>query len=192
MTKKTQTKQIIKISNNIETFWCKKKKILIINGPLKRKIVQICNLVTLNHTKQNIEVLIDYPKKVSNREKKKIQSMQKTTIAILKQELIEVTAPIYRKLTLVGVGYRAFPVEGFESKLLLLKLGFSHPIYIKIPSTIKVSCLKLTKLFLYGYSYNQITSIAAKIRSNKTPEPYKGKGILYENEKINLKEGKKV
>ena len=50
----------------------------------------------------------------------------------------------------------------------------------------------LTKLSVYGHSYQQITSTASQIRLNKIPEPYKGKGILYENEKIKLKEGKKI
>jgi large subunit ribosomal protein L6 len=106
--------------------------------------------------------------------------------------LIESVALVYQKLKLVGVGYRAFPVENFEGHLLLLKLGYSHPIYFKIPSNLNIFCLKLTKLFLYGSSHQQVTSAASKIRLNKTPEPYKGKGILYYNENIVLKEGKKV
>jgi large subunit ribosomal protein L6 len=124
--------------------------------------------------------------------KKKIKSVQRTTVSLIKQLLIEAVALVYRKLKLVGVGYRVFPAENFEGHLLLLKLGYSHPIYFKIPSNLSIFCLKLTKLFLYGSSHQQVTSTASKIRLNKTPEPYKGKGILYDNEKIVLKEGKKV
>jgi large subunit ribosomal protein L6 len=90
------------------------------------------------------------------------------------------------------VGYRAFPVENFENHLLILRLGYSHPIYFKIPPKIKIFSLKLTKLFLYSYSYQQLILTASKIRLNKIPEPYKGKGILYENETTTLKEGKKI
>ena len=106
--------------------------------------------------------------------------------------MIEATAVMYQKLKLVGVGYRIFPVENFEDHLLLLKLGYSHSIHFKIPAKISVFCLKLTKLFIYGSSYQQITSTSSKLRLNKVPEPYKGKGILYEHEKILLKEGKKI
>ena len=113
-------------------------------------------------------------------------------MSLIKQLLVEVTTPVYQKLKFIGVGYRAFPVEGFENHLLLLRLGYSHPIYFRIPSDTSVFCLKLTKLFLYGYSYQELTSTASKIRVNKAPEPYKGKGILYENEQITLKEGKKI
>ena len=118
--------------------------------------------------------------------------IQNTIVSLIKQVLIEMAATMYQKLKLVGVGYRVFSVENFEDYLLLLKLGYSHPIYFRIPLKTKIFTLKLTKLFLYGYSYQQLTFAASKIRLNKIPEPYKGKGILYENEKIILKEGKKI
>ena len=90
------------------------------------------------------------------------------------------------------MGYRAFDVEHFENKLFSIKLGYSHPIFFKISKKSKIFCLKKTKLFIYGNFYENITQEAACIRAYKTPEPYKGKGILYETEKITLKEGKKV
>ena len=118
--------------------------------------------------------------------------IKNTTISLIKQLVIESAAIIYQKLKFVGVGYRVFLVENFENHLLLLRLGYSHPVYFRIPLKTTISTLKLTKLFLYGYSYQQLTFTASKIRLNKIPEPYKGKGILYENEKIILKEGKKI
>ena len=75
---------------------------------------------------------------------------------------------------------------------MLLKLGYSHDIYLKIPRNLEISSLKFTKLFISGFSYGKITQTAALIQSYKYPEPYKGKGILYENQKIQLKEGKKI
>jgi large subunit ribosomal protein L6 len=89
------------------------------------------------------------------------------------------------------VGYRAFSFENFENHLLILRLGYSHPIYFKIPPKIKIFSLKLTKLFLYSYSYQQLTSTTSKICLNKIPKPYKGKGILCKNKTITLKEGKR-
>lgn len=189
---KIENKQIIKIPQNIQLFFNKKKKILIIKGAVKQKSLKINKLLTIFKIKQQIEVINHSNKKLSNNNKKKIILLQKTTISLIKQLLIEVNAIMYQKLKFVGVGYRASLVENFENHLLLLKLGYSHPIYFKIPVKIQIFSLKLTKLFLYGYSYQELTCTAAKIRLNKVPEPYKGKGILYENEQILLKEGKKI
>ena len=130
--------------------------------------------------------------KISNNKKKKIKAIQGTTVALIKQLILETSTTFYKKLKLIGIGYRVFNDENFKDRLLLLKLGHSHPIYLKIPIKLKFFCLKLTKLFIYGNSYQEITKIASIIRANKIPEPYKGKGILYENEKIILKEGKKI
>jgi large subunit ribosomal protein L6 len=124
--------------------------------------------------------------------KKKIKALQGTTVALIKQLIVETSAVLYQKLKLVGVGYRAFDVDTLKNKLLLFKLGYSHFLYFKISNEIEIFCLKMTKLFIYGNSYRNVTQTAALIRSYKKPEPYKGKGILYETEKIVLKEGKKV
>lgn len=190
--KKDEIKQIVKIPLNIKVLWCKKKKIIIFKGPLGQKSLKINPLITIYCTNREVIIINDISGKLSNSKKKKIHSVKKTTASLLKQLLVEATAPMYHKLKLVGVGYRAFPVQNFENHLLLLRLGYSHPIYFKIPSKTNLFCLKLTQLFLYSHSYQQITFTASKIRSNKIPEPYKGKGILYENEKIILKEGKKI
>ena len=192
MFKKTEKKQIIKIPNEIEVFYSKKKKLIIFKGSERKKSLKINELLTICYTKLQIEIINDPTKELSNSDKKKIQRLKSTTVSLLKQLLIEATALMYQKLKLVGVGYRAFPVKNFENHLLLLKLGYSHPIYYRIPPKIKIFTLKLTKLFLYGYSYQQLTFTASKLRLNKVPEPYKGKGVLYENENIILKEGKKI
>lgn len=190
--KKTEKKQIIKIPNHIEVFYCKEKKIIIFKGSSSQKSLKIHSLLTISCTNQQINIIDDSKKKLSNKDRQKIQTLKKTTVSLFKQLLIEATAMIYQKLKLIGIGYRAFPVENFEDRLLLLRLGYSHPVYFKIPLKTSVFCLKLTKLFIYGFSYQQITLTASKIRLNKIPEPYKGKGIVYENEKIVLKEGKKI
>lgn len=190
--KKIERKETIKIPNNIEIFYCKKRKIILFKGPVGNKSLKIHNLLRVCYTKQQITVLNENKKKFSHSEKKKVHALKKTASSLIKQLLIETTAMTYQKLKLVGVGYRVFPVENFENRLVLLKLGYSHSIYFRIMPKTNVFCLKLTKLFIYGSSYHQITSTTAKIRLNKVPEPYKGKGILYENEKITIKEGKKV
>ena len=92
---------------------------------------------------------------------------------------------IYLKIT--GIGYRA----SLENDILFLKLGYSHDIIYKIPSSIKVFLLDPTVICLFGIDKNQITQIAAKIRHLRRPSVYKGKGIRIFNEKIVLKAGKR-
>ena len=190
--KKTNKKEIIKIPNNIEAFFNKKTKTILFRSFAGQKSLQIHKQLMIYKKKQQIELTTENLKKLSNNHKKKIQLIQKTTASLIKQLLIETTALSYKKLKLIGVGYRAIPVEKFKDGLIFLKLGYSHPIYFKPPAETKIVSLRFTKLFLSSYSFFELTSVAAQIRLNKIPEPYKGKGILYENEKIMLKEGKKI
>ena len=185
-------KSIIKIPNNISVLYCAKKKVIIVIGPLKTKSLKLKIKILMSNKKKKIKISSSFFSKVSNNEKKKIKAIQGTTVALIKQLIVETSAKFYKKLKLIGVGYRVFNDENFKNKLLLFKLGYSHFIYFKIPVNLKIFCLKLTKLFIYGNSYKEITQIASIIRTYKAPDPYKGKGILYDNEKIVLKEGKKI
>lgn len=90
-------------------------------------------------------------------------------------------------LEINGVGYRA-AVQGDH---LVMQLGFSHEIRFKIPSGITIKCDKPTSVSVHGADRQKVGQVAAEIRSYKKPEPYKGKGIKYENEHIVRKEGKK-
>lgn len=90
------------------------------------------------------------------------------------------------KLTLIGVGYRA-NVQGHK---LDLQLGFSHPTWIEIPKTIQVAVDKGTTIIIKGADKKEVGQFAAAVRGKKPPEPYKGKGIRYENEYVRKKEGK--
>jgi large subunit ribosomal protein L6 len=183
-------KYSIKIPNNTTVIYCEEKKIITLIGPLKQKSLKLKVKIVIM---ERILKVSDVPfSEISNNERKKIKAVQGTTLALIKQLLIETSAILYQKLQFVGVGYRAFQVDNFENKLLLFKLGYSHPLYFKVSDELRVFCLKLTKLFLFGHSYQSVNQTSALIRSYKKPEPYKGKGILYVNEKIKLKEGKKV
>jgi large subunit ribosomal protein L6 len=124
--------------------------------------------------------------------KKKLKAVQTTQVAILKQMLLEIVFLCCKKLKLIGVGFRVSSLKILDFDLLYFKLGYSHAIYFKVPKTLNVFCFKYNKLFIIGNSSIFLTRIAALIRSHKTPEPYKGKGILYMSEKITLKEGKKI
>jgi large subunit ribosomal protein L6 len=183
-------KNAIKIPKNIIVIYDNKKKIITFIGQ-EIKSLKLTLKIVLN-TSLNIIKVTNNPFQKSNFNKKQIKSLQGTTIAHIKQLLVETSTLIYNKLKLVGVGYRFLNVEGFNNNLLMLKLGYSHSLYYKIPNDLKMFNLKSTKLFIYGTSYQNVKQTSAIIRSYKKPEPYKGKGILFDSEKIFLKEGKKV
>lgn len=192
MKKIHNNKYIIKIPNHVTVLYFYDKDILTVIGPLKRKSLKLKLKVFFSTDQKTISVSSNPCLKISNKQKKNINALKGTTAAIIKQVILETSYLLYQKLKFVGIGYRTFDVDNFENKLIMFRLGYSHPIFFKINEEAKIFCLKRVKLFVYGNSYQNITQTAALIRSYKKPEPYKGKGILYENEKINLKEGKKV
>jgi len=182
----------IKIPNDISLIYCNKKKIIIFSGPINRKSLKLKLKLIILNSKNLIKVSLLTFSEISNAEKKKLKSLQKTTVALLKQLIIETSITLYQKLKLVGIGYKFITLENFKNQLIMLKLGFSHFIYFKIPKEIKFFCKKQTQLFIAGNSYQKVTQIANFIRTIKKPEPYKGKGILLASETINLKKGKKI
>ena len=110
-----------------------------------------------------------------------------TIYANIKNEITGNTKGFVKKLELVGTGYKAI-VNGSE---LVLSLGFSHDIIFKIPSNIDIKVEKNTNVSISGSSKQLVGQVAAEIKSYRKPEPYKGKGVRYEGEKIYRKEGKK-
>jgi large subunit ribosomal protein L6 len=185
-------KYAITIPKNITFIYSKKKKIIIIKKFSQKKFLRLKLKLLLLKSKNIIKVSSTTLTNTSNNNKKKTKIIQGTTISLLKQLITETSAKIYIKLKLIGIGYKVFNVENFQNQLLLFKLGYSHFIYFQISKQLKFFCLKLTNLFLWGKSYQTVKATAALIQSYKKPEPYKGKGILYNNEKIQLKEGKKI
>jgi large subunit ribosomal protein L6 len=182
----------IKIPKNISILYCDKNKIITVCGSIIKKTAKLKLEIKLIESKKILLISTTPTFKLSNNKKKRIKALQGTTAAFLKQLIIETSTLMYQKLLFVGVGYRAFDIEAFPNKILLFKLGFSHSIYYKIPKSVQIFCLKRTNLFISGNSYQNVTQTASSIQYYKTPEVYKGKGILKENEKIKLKEGKKL
>ena len=92
-----------------------------------------------------------------------------------------------KSLELNGTGYRA----SISGNILKLQLGYSHDVNYEVPKEIKVECPKQNKINLFSHNKELLGKVAAEIRSYRKPEPFKGKGIKYENEFIFRKEGKK-
>ena len=114
-------------------------------------------------------------------------AMSGTIRALIANMVQGVSKGFERKLTLVGVGYRAQAT----GDTLNLTLGFSHPVSYKMPSGVAVSTPVQTEIVLKSSSKQQVGQVAAEIRAFRPPEPYKGKGVRYSDEVIILKETKK-
>lgn len=185
-------KNSIKIPKNIQVIYCDKKDIITFAGPLSTKSLKLKIKLFLIPS-SNLIVASQIPTKGKSAIRiKDVKKIQGTTIAQIKQLLIEITYTLHQKLNLVGVGYRVFAYEKLANQIYL-KLGYSHLIYFRVPLGVNAYCQKFTKLFFFGdSSYNLLTQTTAQIRRCKLPEPYKGKGILYDQEKIILKKGKKI
>lgn len=108
------------------------------------------------------------------------------TRALVNNMIVGVTTGFQKNLEINGVGYRA----EISGKVLTLALGFSHPVVYELPEGITVEIEKQTKLSVNGIDKQLVGSAAAKIRSFRKPEPYKGKGIKYADERILRKAGK--
>jgi len=114
-------------------------------------------------------------------------AMSGTIRALVANMVTGVTKGFERKLTLVGVGFRA-QAQGDK---LNLTLGFSHPVVHLMPKGIKVATPTQTEIVITGVDKQLVGQVAAEVRAHRPPEPYKGKGVRYANEVIVLKETKK-
>jgi len=114
-------------------------------------------------------------------------AMSGTMRALLANMVHGVSQGFEKKLTLVGVGYRAQA----KGDVLGLSLGFSHPVDHKMPAGIKVETPSQTEIILKGADKQRVGQVAAEIRAYRSPEPYKGKGVRYADEVVSLKETKK-
>jgi large subunit ribosomal protein L6 len=113
--------------------------------------------------------------------------MSGTMRALVANMVTGVTKGFERKLSLVGVGYRAQA----QGDRLSLTLGFSHPVVHQMPKGVKVTTPTQTEIVITGVDKQLVGQVAAEVRAYRPPEPYKGKGVRYSDEVIVLKETKK-
>ena len=114
-------------------------------------------------------------------------AMSGTMRALVSNMVNGVSKGFEKKLTLVGVGFRA----AAQGAKLNLQIGFSHPVVKDMPAGITVTCPTQTEILIKGADRQAVGQIAAEVRAIRPPEPYKGKGIRYADEKVSLKETKK-
>ncbi len=114
-------------------------------------------------------------------------AMSGTMRALVANMVGGVTKGFEKRLALVGVGYRATA----QGSKLNLQIGYSHPVSKEMPAGVKVECPTQTDIVIKGADAQVVGQVAAEVRALRPPEPYKGKGIRYANEKVTIKETKK-
>lgn len=120
-------------------------------------------------------------------ESKQAHAMSGTMRQLVNNMIVGLTKGFEKKLTLVGVGYRAQA----QGKKLNLNLGFSHPVDMELPDGVTVETPAPTEIVLKSADKQKLGQIASEIRSLRPPEPYKGKGVRYADERVIMKETKK-
>ncbi len=120
-------------------------------------------------------------------ESREANAMSGTFRQLVNNMVVGVSKGFEKKLTLVGVGYKA-QAQGAK---LNLAVGYSHPVNLDMPAGITVATPSPTEIVIKGADRQRVGQIAAEIRAIRSPEPYKGKGIRYADEKITIKETKK-
>ena len=120
-------------------------------------------------------------------ESREANAMSGTLRQLVNNMVVGVTKGFEKKLNLVGVGYKA----AAQGTKLNLTVGYSHPVNIEMPQGITVATPTATEILIKGADRQRVGQIAAEIRAVRPPEPYKGKGIRYSDEKIVIKETKK-
>ena len=137
----------------------------------------------------DVEVVIDGASITTKprSETKRANMMWGTTRAQVNNIVTGVSTGFAKKLEITGVGYKA----NVAGKVLQLSLGYSHEVNYSIPADITVTTPKPTEIQIVGIDRQKVGQVAAEIREFRGPEPYKGKGVRYENEFIFRKEGKK-
>ncbi len=136
----------------------------------------------------NIEIVIENNQLITKRknELKRNKQLHGTTNSLIEGMITGVTKGYEKQLIIKGVGYKA----NFKNNVLNMSLGYSHPINYQIAEGIIVETPKPTIINVKGIDKQLVGQVAAEIRAFRKPEPYKGKGVMYKDEKIIRKEGK--
>ena len=153
---------------------------VIVKGKLGMLTQIVHRAVKISKTNSELQIILENNSPVLN-------ALTGTTRAVLANMIHGVNIGFQRKLLMVGIGYRARA----EGNRLNLTVGLSHVVSIEIPEVITVETPSQTEIIVKGADKQQVSQVAANIREIRPPEPYKGKGIRYDNEQVILKEVKK-
>ena len=153
---------------------------ITVKGPLGTLSQSLNGLVNIENNNGTLNF------KVAN-DSREANAMSGTLRALVNNMVNGVTKGFEKKLTLVGVGYRA----AAQGDKLNLSLGFSHPVVHQMPQGVKVETPTQTEILIKGIDRQKVGQVAAEVRAYRSPEPYKGKGVRYSDEVVVIKETKK-
>lgn len=153
---------------------------ITVKGPLGTLVQSLTGDVIVNEDGGKLSFIVANDSRHAN-------AMSGTVRALVANMVTGVSKGFERKLTLVGVGFRA-SVQGDAVKL---QLGFSHDILHQLPAGVKAECPTQTEIIIKGANKQVVGQVAAEIRAYREPEPYKGKGVRYADERVVIKETKK-
>jgi len=153
---------------------------ITVKGPLGSLTQTLKGEVTITQEQNQLHV-------VAADSSRHAKAMSGTIRAIVANMVHGVSKGFERKLSLVGVGYRAQA----QGDALNLSLGFSHPVVHKMPKGVKAETPTQTEIVIKGIDRQQVGQVAAEVRAYRPPEPYKGKGVRYSEEVVVIKETKK-
>ena len=170
-------KRPIKITQEVEVNY--KERLLSVKGPKGKLELKAHPAIELSIDTENISVNLSELNVT-------MTPMLGTTRALISNMILGVTEGFQKQLNLVGVGYRAT----VNQKILVLNLGFSHPIKYMLPEGVNATVSANTKILLESSDKQLLGQVSAEIQKFRPPEPYKGKGILFEGEQVKRKAGK--
>lgn len=152
---------------------------LIVTGKFGRLTINLPDVINFHQTEKQLQIQL-------KQNTKKVRAFHGLYRTLINNMVIGVSEQFNLTLILKGVGYRA----AIQEKEIILNLGYSHPVKIQIPDEIAVEVIKNTTLNFKSCDKELLGLFASKVRDWRSPEPYKGKGILYKGEQIILKPGK--
>ena len=153
---------------------------ITVKGPLGTLTQPLNGLVKVNNNNGTLSFDVIDDSRESN-------AMSGTLRALVNNMVTGVTKGFEKRLTLVGVGYKA----AVQGNALNLSLGFSHPVLHPMPEGITATTPTPTEILIKGIDRQKVGQVAAEVRAYRSPEPYKGKGVRYADEVVKLKETKK-
>lgn len=162
---------------------------ILVKGPKGHLTVDLHPFVKVSLADGFVTVAPDAEKRknITGINIKLYRSIAGTVRANISNGIHGVSQGFERRLTLVGVGYRAQS----KGKIVALSLGFSHPTDYSVPEGVTVETPTQTEIIIKGASKELVGQVASQIRAIRSPEPYKGKGVRYSNETVEIKETKK-
>jgi large subunit ribosomal protein L6 len=161
---------------------------ILVSGPKGNLCLSLPTLVhsTFNADRQEFSIEKEFDKGEKGGDMRLSQELFGISRTLVENMIQGVSNGFEKRLQIKGVGYRV----QLDGKDLLLNLGYSHPVKMVTPPGLKVSVENSVTIIVFGIQKDVVGEFAAKIRSVRPPEPYKGKGVAYEGESIRLKAGK--